>query len=385
MCFTNILLLAASAPVILCLLWVQSRDRLKEPPKVVWLTVLFGGLMVIPIMIVGLLFVWLTGVDDEVRSYSDAAIMSFVVAALVEEVGKFLVLWFYCARHSAFDEPIDGIVYGVAASLGFALVENVMYVFGNEQSMAVAAMRAFTAVPLHAFCGVIMGTCIGIAKFQRRQRAVWIVLGLAGAIALHGFYDFGLFSAEYGASIEHASGVAIGALGGISTLLLAAVISLLAIARLRRDQELAMGSAASPATVDSAEPSWIDPAVRPNVKVSAPRLPMVAILTAGAASACLVVMFVFCVAIAVEQEAGQDASGLETLAGVCFLATLGLALAGGVVSVVALVREPRWIAASISGLVINLILLLVSLGLIVVGLLGSSAAPPIALLHSLRD
>lgn len=354
----NTLLIAACAPGILILLWVQRRDRLPEPPKVVWLTLLLGGLMSIPIIIVELGLSLVLGLTGEVNSYGEAAITAFVIAALVEEVGKFLVLWFYCARHSEFDEPMDGIVYGVAASMGFAIVENVMYVFVySQQSMGVAIVRAITAVPMHAFCGVIMGTCIGIAKFQAGQRAVWIALGIGSAIAVHGLYDFGLFGWVYGASIEHAPGIALGMLGAISTLLLSGVISILAIARFRRDQERAL----------------LDPIFEPSdprIQNSAPVLPMAAILTAAAASVCFVVVFVAAVAMVIQQEAGEDASALENLTGLAFFATLALAIVGTVVSIIAIARQPRWRAASISALVISALLLFLSFGLIVVGVLG---------------
>ncbi len=388
----QILLLAACAPVFLILLWVQRRDRLPEPAKVVWLTLLFGGLMTLPIIVVELAGASTLGIGDEAGSYGEAALDAFVIAALVEEVGKFIVLWFYCARHSEFDEPLDGIVYGVAASMGFALVENLMYVLGNEQPMVTAAVRAITAVPMHAFCGVIMGTCIGIAKFQPPQRPLWIALGLGGAIGVHGLYDFGLFGSVYGASIEHLPGVAFGILGSIATLLLSGMISVLAIARFRRDQERAMlamaaddhamadeatgGSCYSPDSTESgsseefaeqAEPQEFS---SPKMRNAAPVLPMVALVGAGAASTCFVTVFVAAIALSIRQEAGADAPALETLAGLAVFATLALAAVSGAISIVAIVREPRWRVASIVALVISTLLLLLSLGLIVLGLLA---------------
>ena len=54
---------------------------------------------------------------------------SFLTAAWVEELLKFLVLYFIVLRRSEFNEPMDGIVYGVTVSLGFATYENYSYVF----------------------------------------------------------------------------------------------------------------------------------------------------------------------------------------------------------------------------------------------------------------
>ena len=85
------------------------------------------------------------------------------VKPIPEETFKYLVLTRYSARHRAFDEPMDGIVYGAVASLGFAALENLLYVGSGDLGTAVA--RAATAVPGHAFTGAIMGYYVGQARF----------------------------------------------------------------------------------------------------------------------------------------------------------------------------------------------------------------------------
>ncbi len=87
-----------------------------------------------------------------------------------------------------FDEVMDGIVYTVVASLGFACFENVMYVMSG--GVGVALTRAFTAVPLHAFCSGIMGYYIGMAKFDQANQKKYFRKGLFIAILTHGLYDF---------------------------------------------------------------------------------------------------------------------------------------------------------------------------------------------------
>jgi len=77
-------------------------------------------------------------------------------------------------------------------SLGFALVENVLYVFGNGFSVGV--MRAFTAVPAHAIFGITMGFFFGLAKFSKDKKSPLLLASLLVPIAIHGFYDFILMS-----------------------------------------------------------------------------------------------------------------------------------------------------------------------------------------------
>jgi len=121
-----------------------------------------------------------------------SALEAFFVAAIPEEFFKLVVLLFYCMRKEAFDEPMDGIVYGVVASLGFAALENLLYVV--DGGTGVAFSRAFTAVPLHAFLGAIMGYYVGQAWKNPARRTALIVRGYGIAVLLHGVYDFPLMT-----------------------------------------------------------------------------------------------------------------------------------------------------------------------------------------------
>ena len=118
--------------------------------------------------------------------------------ALIEEYFKYLVLTKYAYKQDSFNEPMDGIVYGVIASLGFALVENIIYVFlyaDPGQEMIVGILRMFTAIPAHALMGVIMGYYIGKAKFAEtpEEEKALTYRGLFIAIGIHGLYNFILF------------------------------------------------------------------------------------------------------------------------------------------------------------------------------------------------
>ena len=80
---------------------------------------------------------------------------------------KLVILNKYLFNKLEFNEPMDGIVYAIMVSLGFATVENIFYVYNHPgQEIQVAIMRMFTAIPLHAVCGVILGYFVGLAKFS---------------------------------------------------------------------------------------------------------------------------------------------------------------------------------------------------------------------------
>jgi RsiW-degrading membrane proteinase PrsW (M82 family) len=127
------------------------------------------------------------------------AIASFGIIAFSEEGSKYLALRLLVLEKRFFNEVYDGILYAVAASLGFATVENIMYVaFSGSGGLGVALLRAILSVPGHALWGVMMGYYAGVARFEpNRQRARALVWkGLLLAIFFHGLYDFFAFGSE---------------------------------------------------------------------------------------------------------------------------------------------------------------------------------------------
>jgi protease PrsW len=112
-----------------------------------------------------------------------------VLAAVCEELPKWIA-FLLIYRWNEFDEPLDGVVYGVALALGFATVENVLCV--ARDGLGVGVLRAVFAVPAHALFGAVMGFYFGRAKFggAHDDRRALLGVALAAAIALHGAYDF---------------------------------------------------------------------------------------------------------------------------------------------------------------------------------------------------
>ncbi|MBN2621123.1 PrsW family intramembrane metalloprotease [candidate division WOR-3 bacterium] len=182
-----VLLLLALAPCLFLLWYFYHRDKYEpEPKKNIFKIFLLGAVMVIP---AGLLELGIgAGVDAIAGGIAHAFIMSFFVIAPIEELLKFFAVKQWIYRSLEFDEIMDGIVYTVAASLGFATVENLLYVFQHGVQVGIA--RAFLAVPGHAFFGAVMGYCIGRAKFDKEKEGSLLFKGILLAVVLHGLYDF---------------------------------------------------------------------------------------------------------------------------------------------------------------------------------------------------
>lgn len=185
----------ALAPVIFLLTYIYLRDEYeKEPLKYLMVTFFLGVLTAVPVIYIGqFLQNWLH--IDKNGAATQLVIYSFFVVAFTEEWMKYLVLRWYNYPHKEFDEPYDGIMYGAAVSLGFAAIENLLFVFNSDgNGLEVGLLRMFTAVPAHATFGVIMGYFVGKAKFLPKRHPFWERMkGLGAAIILHGLYDYFLF------------------------------------------------------------------------------------------------------------------------------------------------------------------------------------------------
>ncbi len=178
----------AIAPVIAIVWYILFKDKLnKEPVKMLIFTFLFGVVSVIPAV---LLEVFGGDLLGNVNSTIKAILQAFIVVAFSEELCKYFFLRKFVFNRKEFDEPFDGIVYAVMISMGFAALENVMYVL--EGGLSVGILRMFTAVPAHATFAILMGYWVGKAKMENKPYLNWI--GLATAVVFHGLYDVFLLS-----------------------------------------------------------------------------------------------------------------------------------------------------------------------------------------------
>ena len=184
------LFLTAILPTLALLLFFMYSDKFVEPKKTVLSTFILGIFIIAPLEVFHYGTEMILGEPIEYNAFFKA----FFAAAFLEELFKFCVLFFFCTKFTEFNEPMDGIVYGITASLGFAFWENLQYIYMPDreinESLQVAWSRAFTAVPSHAFDGVIMGFFIGRHYFRDYKTNTNLILALLIPVTLHGFYDW---------------------------------------------------------------------------------------------------------------------------------------------------------------------------------------------------
>lgn len=185
------ILALALAPAVFWLWYFYRRDKFEPEPKILVLKVFFWGMLVtFPIAVI-------EGIPP-----INELVLAVIVAPIVEEVGKYLVVVKTVYRNPEFNEPMDGIVYAASAALGFAAIENVLYITQVylksplDEIVAVYVLRALLSVPGHALFSSIWGYVLGRGKFEAPMWRVGLVTGgLVLAICLHGCFNLFLIDA----------------------------------------------------------------------------------------------------------------------------------------------------------------------------------------------
>lgn len=184
-------ILAAIAPAIVLAIVMIRKDTRPEP--IGWLLAAVGlGVLAVP----AVLLIGYFGLQDiPTNTFIGAFLSSFINAAIPEEALKFAALYFLANRCKHFDEYFDGIVYAVCIGMGFAGLENILYIFGAEDEwISVGISRALLSVPMHYFLAIIMGAFFSLGWFDKKNRTVYISAALVLPIIVHGVYDTLCFS-----------------------------------------------------------------------------------------------------------------------------------------------------------------------------------------------
>ena len=197
---SRILIIIAVLPALILLGFIYMRDRKEKPPvKLMVLLLALGAGTIIPAAIaefIGQLIVAQTDTDHQTM----LLVLCFLVIGIVEELGKYLVTVCTTWKSREFQHSYDGVIYMVCASLGFAILENILYVASG--GIGTGILRAFTAIPLHCTVGVIMG-----ALYAKGREAAYAGdrAGMIGFMAwayivpvfIHGLYDYLVMAASY--------------------------------------------------------------------------------------------------------------------------------------------------------------------------------------------
>lgn len=188
------LLIISILPAAILMVVIYKCDRVeKEPVGLVLAVMVLGMLTAIPSTLCELIGDFVLDIFWKEGTMPVLLIENFIVIGLAEEFWKLFVVKLLIWKHKEFNYRFDAIVYCVASSLGFALLENVFYVF--QFGFRTGISRALLSVPGHCTFAVFMGFFLGDAKLyevrgNKRKARMYRILSLAAPVLQHGFYDF---------------------------------------------------------------------------------------------------------------------------------------------------------------------------------------------------
>lgn len=202
---------AAVGPALLILWLVIAAGERPGPPAKVWTAFFLGAASISLLGIVRAPFNSILATPE--NSWIAQAFHSIFGVALPEETVKILVIVAVSARRRPFADPMDAVVYGAAAGLGFAAYENLAYLVQHaEMWRSLAALRSVLTVPFHGALGIIAGAYLalgrsGTALGAHRHHRDWArissrILILFAPLALHAGFDFPLLTLQQNPDID---------------------------------------------------------------------------------------------------------------------------------------------------------------------------------------
>lgn len=184
------LIIIAIIPAAIIILGIYLSDRHdREPLRVLLFTYILGALSVIPAIIVEEILIGFNIFPSILGAFFNA----FIVAGFTEEYFKRLVVLKYAYKTKYFNEKLDGIVYCVFSTMGFATVENIIYVaYRYTNNPFIGLYRGIFSVPAHAVFGITMGYYLSLAKFDLNldRKKMNMRKSLYMPIIMHGIFDF---------------------------------------------------------------------------------------------------------------------------------------------------------------------------------------------------
>src|ERR1700690_2285226 len=210
---------AAIAPALLVLWLVGAADERPGPPAKVWTAFFLAAARIS--MLGGAPAPFLSILAAPENPWVAQALHSIFGVALPEETVKILVIVAVSARRRRFADPMDTVVYGAAAGLGFAAYENLAYLVQHaEMWRALAALRSVLTVPFHGALGIIAGAYLAIGRSgtalgAHRHHRDWArissrILMLFAPVALHSAFDFPLLTLQQDPDIAESTRLILG-------------------------------------------------------------------------------------------------------------------------------------------------------------------------------
>jgi len=190
-------------PSLTWLSYYLTKDLHPEPKKMILKIFLWGAFITLPVFFVQIGLTSLLG-EINIGPMAQSIVYWFLIISLTEELFKYLVVKIKVMNSPHLDEPVDIMIYMVVAALGFAALENVLYLLSPigqmsfdqviYRTMFIGLIRFVGATFLHTLCSAVIGYAMAISLFDQKNKMLEFISGLTVAVVLHGLYDFSIMT-----------------------------------------------------------------------------------------------------------------------------------------------------------------------------------------------
>lgn len=187
----NLILTALAYGLLPALAWLVfwlTADRANPEPKRLIAAAFLAGMLAVPVSIV---------IEIFFEEFLRDGVTKIFAWSLTEEVVKYFFAFIFVLRNKEFDEPIDALIYMICVALGFAALENILYVLtpltsGEHINAATLTnMRFIGATLLHTISSASVGIAMAFTFYKPKiTRIHAVIFGLLIATSLHTLFNF---------------------------------------------------------------------------------------------------------------------------------------------------------------------------------------------------
>lgn len=194
-------------PSLTWLFYYLRKDVHPESNKMIITVFFWGAIITLPVFFVQI------GLSDLLDKFSDylspfvsSVIFWFLIISFTEEFFKYLIVKRKVVNNKEMDEPLDIMLYMVIVALGFAALENILYLFSPVEELSfndvlnrtiiISFIRFIGATFLHTLCSGLVGYFMAISFCETKNKKILFFSGLLTAVFLHGLYDFSIMTIE---------------------------------------------------------------------------------------------------------------------------------------------------------------------------------------------
>jgi len=196
-------------PSLIWLCYYLTKDLHPEPKRMILRIFFWGALITVPVFFVQIGLAYLLAqinITAETSGVVYGIVYWFLIIAFSEEFFKYLVVKMKVVNSPHLDEPVDVMIYMVVAALGFAAIENVLYLFAPvgqmsfnqllDRTMIIDLVRFIGATFLHTLCSGVIGYSLAMSFCETKRKHIYVALGIIVAVGLHGLYDFSIMTLD---------------------------------------------------------------------------------------------------------------------------------------------------------------------------------------------